>query len=288
MRSTAPRMRTNEGFRRVSLVLFWSLLASSACQTPPDSLRSGPSIADDASITYENLDEHEQSWPYRVKLVDSWKPAGWKGRFGWGVGILVRVEANEQLRIDFAGLGKYQVPARATNVIAEANRIRRGELSKTGPNFINAVGTRILDLSSSPIRPVATAKLNEADSFLVVFADPTSKPFREMTAELEAMKGSPGTTIILFPQGGHRDGSTLNACRDVGWTELVLFDRFVEPLTGSYLGEAPASPHAMLLSPEGRLIVSGNWNARTREDLRSAMATLRRLCDGNCQSMMVK
>ena len=232
---------------------------------------SGHSKPGDEPIDYANLYRHEKSWPYRVTLTEAWKPAGWEGRFGWGVGILVRVESTGRLRIDFASLGKYLVPAEATNVIEEANRIRRGELRKPRPNFVNAVGTRLLDLASDRVRPVAESYFDGVERILVLFADPTTEDFRTIAAEIALWARQSGTVYILFPQGGHRDGATLNACRSSGWGDPVLFDRFVVPMTASYLGEVPEAPVAMLLSPEGRLIFSGAWNTRTRRDLRAVL-----------------
>jgi hypothetical protein len=210
-------------------------------------------------VTYANLYERESDWPYRIQLTQDWKPEGWVGRFGFGVGILVRVEPSGDLRVDFGHLGKFLVPARETNVLAEANKIGSGEVEKTRANFVVAVGTRLLDPALDPPRPVEKMRTEDARAFLLVFADPGSANFRSIATSVSPVLESEGVLVVLVPQGGRRDGSVLNACRAAGWTAPFLFDRFVLPLTESLLEEPPQTPHVMLVTPEGRLLYSAAW-----------------------------
>lgn len=229
------------------------------------------SRSDSGIVTWDNLYESERFWPYRIELVEAWRPAGHEGRFGWGVGILVRVEPSGLLRVDFGADGKHLVPAGATNVIVEANRIRAGELAKRDPNFLVATGTRLLDASSNPLEPVSMESLREASGFLLLFADPASDDFMRIASELEPLRGVHRVQAILLPQGDARDGRVANLCKAAGWRGAFVFDRFSPPLTASYLPADVALPRIMLITPEAREILSVEWREGIVESVRSTI-----------------
>jgi hypothetical protein len=252
-------------------VLSLAFLGVACRSTNQAQVETAPAPDPDA-ITYANLYEHEADWPYQIQLTKNWKPEGWEGRFGFGMGVLVRVEPSGLLRIDFASLGKYQVPADETNVLDEANKIRSGERIKTRPNFVVAVGTRLLDPKVDPPEPVSRERTETARAYLLVFVDPESPAFREIARDLAAdLESSEGAMAVLVPQGGLRDGGVLNACRAAGWTAPFLLDHFAKPLTESMLGDMPDSPQVMLVTPEGRLLFSQAWNQDVIDDLERAL-----------------
>ena len=39
-----------------------------------------------------NLYANERFWPYQIQLTSDWKPDGWEGEFGWGLGVVLRID----------------------------------------------------------------------------------------------------------------------------------------------------------------------------------------------------
>ena len=102
---------------------------------------------DAPAVTQQNLMASERFWPYHVELVRSWTPeAGEKPLAAGRRGVLIRVDSAELARIDFGRHGQHAVPIGATDLLANANRIRLGELRKLGPNFALAIGPRVFSM----------------------------------------------------------------------------------------------------------------------------------------------
>jgi hypothetical protein len=224
-------------------------------------------------VTYQNLYELEQYWPYHVRLTDkSWKPEGFEGdRFSYGLGVLVRVEQSGMLRVDFARFGRHLVPARVTDVVESANEIRLGKATKMGANFVLAVAPRLLDPGSETLKPVRGDAFAKVRAYLVVAADPSSESFPAIASSLESIRSREGVMPVLFPQGGHKDGAVWKLCKKAGWSDPFLFDRFTTPYTESFLGEHPQLPSVMLTSPEGRVMLSSPWSEASPAALGTAL-----------------
>ena len=71
------------------------------------------------------------------------------------MGVLIRVEASGLARIDFGRDGLYEVPVGATDLVERANRIRTGELRKMAPNFVLAIGPRLVDSAGAHAAPLS-------------------------------------------------------------------------------------------------------------------------------------
>ena len=225
-----------------------------------------------AAVTYENLYEREQYWPFHVRLVQDWQPEGFEGeRFGYGLGVLIRVEPSGDLRVDFARHGRHRVPARVTDVVEEANRIRLGETAKSAPNFVLAVVNKMLDPTSDPIAYVAPPSVAKVEAFLLVAADPESERFAELSAALGQLREREDVMPVLLPQGGRTDARVLERCRQLGWTGPFVHSRFAAAYTESILGEPLELPRVMLQSPEGRVLYSGAWSAEASAEIAAAI-----------------
>jgi hypothetical protein len=244
--------------------------AESSTGAPPAAPSEQASAA--AVVTAQNLYRHEAFWPYHVRLTEAWKPESFEGeRFGWGVGVLIRVEPSGLLRVDFARFGDHSVPPRVTDVVEEANRIRLGQASKAAPNFVQAVANRLLDPSTDPIEVVPYDASLEAAAFLIVAVDPGSEAFAGIASALEPVRARDGITLVLFAQGGYDDPTILEHCKQAGWSDPYLLARFTAPYTASYLGDDPELPSVLLNSPEGRVIFSSAWSESTPASLVQAI-----------------
>jgi hypothetical protein len=224
-------------------------------------------------VTYENLYAHEAYWPYHVELTESWKPEGYPGeQLGWGIGVLVRVEPEGDLRMDFGRFGKYRVPARVTNVVEEANRIRLGERPKSEPNFVLAVVNKLLDPTAAPIRYLKPRDVTEVQAFLLVAVDPSTDAFAEIAEAFAPLHDRADVMPVLLPQGRRDDGAVLKRCQAVGWRDPFAHSRFSNGFTRSILGEDVPLPNVLLQSPEGRVLYGAPWATGTAAAVAAVIA----------------
>lgn len=245
----------------VALLFFASISAmGAAVGSAMEATTMNATNAASGRVTVETLHENERFWPYRIQLVEPWRPVGFEGRFGWGVGVLVRVEPDGSLRVDFAEHGVHRVPAGATDVIEKANRIRTGELEKSLPNLVVWLSGRLLDPTKTPIRPLEKLKIDGAARFLLVFADPAAPDFSKLAKDVGDVRARPGLVKLLLPQGDRRDGGVANLCRAADWRDAFLLDRFTPAYTRSLLDADLALPAVMLISAEGRRIHAASWS----------------------------
>ncbi len=212
------------------------------------------------AVDLDNLYASERFWPHQVRLVEDWKPAGWEGDFGWGMGVLLRVREDGALRVDFSRFGKHWIPAEVTDVVERANEIRLGTGHKFGPNLLIALKNRLLDPSGRTLREIPN-DLMERRLFLMVFADPLAEDFDAVAAGLATLAGEPDVEVVLLPQGGHRDSEVYRACHDAGWRGSFLLDRFSPAYTEGLLDDPLRMPFLQLATPEGRLIWAAPWTA---------------------------
>jgi len=225
-----------------------------------------------AAVTQANLLVHERFWPYRVALTAPWQPPGREQPLPAGsAGVLIRVERPGVARIDFSADGKYEVPVDRTDLVAGANRIRRGEETKQAPNFTWAIATRLVDSASDELvglRPSATA---DRPGFLCVFADPEGGDFEAIAAALAPLRERHGVLTVLFPQGRHPDAHLRERLRALDWKVPFLFDHLSEPYTRTLLPEATPLPWLLLQTNEGRVVFQGAWRQDVVAALRAAL-----------------
>ena len=212
------------------------------------------------AVDLENLYANERFWPHQIQLVEDWKPAGWEGEFGWGMGVLLRVREDGVLRVDFSRFGKHWIPAEVTDVIERANEIRLGTGHKFGPNLLIALKNRLLDPSGPTLREISN-DLMERRLFLLVFADPRAEYFDAVATGLASLSEEPDVEVLLLPQGAHRDSHVYKACYDARWPGSFLLDGFSPAYTEGLLDDPAPLPFLQLATPEGRLIWAAPWTA---------------------------
>jgi hypothetical protein len=248
-------------------VLLVSLGAVSA-----DASEAPAQAVDPSAVTAANLLDRERFWPYRVTLTEAWQPPGREAPLRAGsTGVLIRIETDGAARIDFSADGKYEVPVDKTDLLENANRIRRGELDKAGPNFVHAIATRLVDSASDSLTGLKPEVVADRPGFLCVFADPSAEEFEDLAAALRPLKERHGVLTILFPQGSHPDAATRERLRALEWTVPFLYDFLAEPYTRTLLADGIPLPAVVLQTNEGRALYQRTWQPNAVEELISAL-----------------
>jgi hypothetical protein len=223
---------------------------------PPELDAAKPEVA---AVTEKNLVASERFWPYHVALIRAWQPAGREKPLRQGRrGVLIRVESSGVARIDFGRHGRYDVPVGETDLVERANRVRRGELGKMGPNFALAIGNRLFH--SHSMHPVGFPAAAERPGFLCVFADPGEEGFAELATHLALLHDRHGVFTIFFPQGDHPDAQVSTELRSLGWAAALVYDHLSEPYTRTLIDEETALPYVMLQTGEGRVLFEARWD----------------------------
>jgi hypothetical protein len=254
-------------------VLLPCLLGAASTPDAPTGL-NGYRAADPnaAPVTRQNLLASERFWPYRVTLTKSWKSPGQEKSLRKGdAGVLIRVESSGRAVIDFGRDGRHAVPVDETDLLEEANRIRRGEATKLAPNFALAIGPRLVDSSADPPHQLALDESMRRAVFLCVFADPDDANFASLANELAPLSGRNGVMTVLFPQGAHANLKVWERLRATKWMVPFVFDFLTKPYTDSVLGDELAVPAVVLQTNEGRLLLQSAWHPGLASELSAAL-----------------
>jgi hypothetical protein len=266
-------MRPIHLLRPLCLSVLVSLPVPGACAEPAPAGELPAYTADDpraAAVTRENLFASERFWPYQVALVGDWTPAeGARPIPSGSTGVLVRMETGERTRIDFGRDGIHSVPLAQTDLLERANRVRRGELSKTAPNFVLALGPRLVDPAADPIRPFPLAAVFGHPGFLSVFAD--SDQLESMALALAPLAGRHGVLTLVLPQGEVPDARIGEQLRRLGWRVPFVYDHLAEAYTPSLLSEGLRMPAVMLQTAEGRVLFQSTWGSDVGARLAAAL-----------------
>jgi len=249
--------------------LVTAVLAAPLRASPPDPAMSDVPAhhAEDPSapaVTAANLLASERFWPYQVTLTTAWQPPAGAQPVAAGTrGVLIRVEEGSGLaRIDFGRYGLYEVPVGATDLVADANRVRTGELEKNAANFVLAIGPRLLDAGAPAMVAVPFREVTRHRVFLCVFADPAAKDFPELAKSLAPLRERSGLLTILFPQGQVPDGELFERLHHLGWPTPFVHDHLSEAYTRTLLAEPmPPFPALLLQTDEGRVLFQDRWQA---------------------------
>jgi hypothetical protein len=223
-------------------------------------------------VTQENLLASERFWPYHVEFPEPWLPPGSETAIRPGTrGVLVRVESPDLARVDFGRHGVHQVPVGKTDLIQRANGVRLGQVDKLAPNFVHAIGPRLMRSTSEQPLPVQFRETFEPPGFLAVFADPGGEGFAELAAALAPLNGRHGVWTVLFPQGGHGDPEVHAQLRSTGWEARYVRDFLTLGYTRSRLREGIPLPAVALETREGRLLFEGAWRPEVAAKLEAAL-----------------
>ena len=224
------------------------------------------------AVDRSNLLASERFWPLQVALLAPWTPAGrttpLRPEFP---GVLIRVEPSGAALIDFGRDGRHEVPIERTDLLERANRVRRGELEKLGPNLLFSIGPRLLDSAAETPQPFEYSAAAKHRAFLLVFADPDGEPFEGLAASLAPLRERAGALTIVFPLGRHSDAEVRQELRRIGWKVPFLYDHLSDAYAGTLLPEGTSPPAVLLVTGEGRLLFESAWRAGVAERLARAL-----------------
>jgi hypothetical protein len=211
-----------------------------------------------AEVTPANLLASERFWPYQAALVGSYTPAGAARAIPTGAtGVVIRVERDTRVRIDFGRDGLVTLPVQATDLLRRANEIRTGSAAKTAPNLTYAITPRLLDGEAEVIRRVRLENSFALTGFLCLFADPNAVSFPKLAGLLAPFAGRGGVQPVLFAQGEHPDIALARKLNAAGWKGAFALDHMSEAYTRTLVDGALDAPTLALYSAEGRVIWSG-------------------------------
>jgi hypothetical protein len=258
--------------RRTTLALMGALalaLPSPARADAPPELELDYVAADPdaAAVTAESLLASERFWPYHAKLTEAWTPPGASRAIGANVrGVLVRVEEGGRARVDFGRDGVHVVPVEATDLVAEANRVRLGQRTKAAPNYVLAIGNRL----TGPEQEAAGVAAAAAHTgFASLFIDPNDARFEASVRALAALDGRRGVKTVIFVQGRHSPRDLTARLEALGWKGYRMGGAWSVSYTEAQLdGEPPA---VLLVTPDGRLVFSSAWRPGVAERLEQAI-----------------
>lgn len=230
-------------------------------------------VADPAApvVTEGNLVASERFWPYQTALVKPWQslPIG-------SLGVVIRVESAKAARVDFGRDGLHSVPVGATDLVERANAIRLGTGEKLAPNFLMAIGPRLLDPSSPTSRSYPFEDAAKSRLFLCVFADPWRREFETLVTGLAPLRERAGVQTILFPQSHRPDSQVSGQLRAMKWTPPYVWAHLSEPYTRTLLDATTALPAVLLQTADGRVLFESRWSGDVAAKLEAALSAASR------------
>ena len=248
---------------------------SSEAPSPSRDVAAPDHHAEDPSapaVTQANLYTSERFWPYHVELTRAWKGKGMASPLPAGTrGTVVRVGDAGKARIDFGRHGIGEVPVGSTDLVARADRVRLGTETKYLPNFIEAIGPRLIDSRGEALRPVPMSAVYPKRGFLCVFGDVGAPSFAELAAALGALAPRADLMTIVFPQGRPLDVAVHERLRALDWKVPFVFQHLSEPYTTSLIGEKPELPYVTLQTDEGRMLLAERWHPALASEIEAAI-----------------
>lgn len=237
---------------------------------PPDYLAADPSAPE---ITAATLFANERFWPYTVELTRAWKGPGMQSSAPAGTrGVLIRLDDAKRARVDFGRHGIGDVPLDATDIVARANGVRVGTEPKPLPNFVEAIGPRLVASSVEPMRPYPVAGVFGHGAFVAAFADPNAASFESLAAALAPLASRSDALVIFFPQGRPADAAVYQRLRSVGWKVPFVFQHLSEPYTASLVGPSPKLPLVTVQTADGRVLLSERFEPSRAEAIARQIA----------------
>jgi hypothetical protein len=186
--------------------------------------------------------------------------------------VLIRVEPGGYARLDFGRDGLARVPLSATDLVARANDVRLGRAEKPAPNFLWAIGARLVDSTAENVRAFPFEDAASHTAFLCVFADPWKREFAGLVTALEPVTRRAGVQTILFPQSQRPDSQVAGQLRAMKWTPPFVYAHLSEPYTESLLDDPKALPAVLLVTADGRVLHQERLSRDSARRLEAALS----------------
>lgn len=260
---------------RLSFILFGTFLGTlvslAVQETPAPPLLAFPlyEVADPTAreVTVDNLLASERFWPYLVALTEPMKSPGNAHVLPTGLaGVLIRVENDKTVRLDMGRDGLLLLPVAQTDLLARANAIRLGQATKTAPNLMYALGTRLVDSSADRLLPLGVDVSGGKTAYLCVFST-VGEELERLSADLKRLPTRSDLLTIFFPQVQQHDAQTRERLRELEWPVPFVYDHMAESYARGLLPAESKQPMVMLLSPEGRIHFAAEWRPGALERL---------------------
>jgi hypothetical protein len=245
-------------------VLLLALLLSVPVAASADAVDPAP-----APLTRADLARLDAFWPYHVRLVEPWQPPGAEEPLRADVtGVLVRVEPTGVARIDLGRHGVREVPIDRTDLLEQANRIRRGQADHEIPNLIAAIGPRLQVPNVAHDKGLWRTVSEGKTHVLCAFADPEAPGFEALARELAPLSDREALLTAFFPQGRGAAGAAL---RQADWLVPYADGAYTRGYTRSLGGAEQGLPSVMLFTVQGRLLYRGGWKPGVADEIRAAL-----------------
>jgi hypothetical protein len=255
----SPKLTPFDSLRLAALVVL--ALLGAACS--PDGGAPAPDAqpADDPDAALaDELYPQEAYWPVRVWLEEPLLgPDGDVLVKPKRNGVLVYLQPNGEARVDFGRYGAHTVPVAQTNFSSELERVRSGAATKTHPNLLGMLVTRLVDASQDRLMK-KDLRVDEVRGgrVLLVFADAAQADVAALTAFAESVEAAGDVRLTTFiPITEELDGDVLIDLRAGGWSDPFLMTPMSPAYTQAMLEPGTPTPFARLATDEGRILAEG-------------------------------
>lgn len=230
--------------------------------------------AAESAPSFAEIFADEAIWPVRVWLEEPLQ--GEQGEVlvpARRLGVLIYLGENGETRVDFGRFGPHTVPASQTNLASEALRVRSGEATKTFPNLVGLIATRMVDPSSPELTVSAPpAGVMDDEHVLLVFADPFVADMRSIAEVVEQLGSRPSLRLtVLVPLGGRANQQIQAELRSKEWTEPFVLSALAGPYAAAMLEPDTELPLLRLCTANGRVLAEGPPSQETIERMRAVL-----------------
>lgn len=245
-----------------------------ACSPDGDPAIGGAEPTDPETARVAALYAQEVHWPVRV-----WLDEPHVGEAGQVLvkprrpGVLVYLQPDGDVRIDFGRQGAHTVPVTITNFESELERVRSGQATKTHPNLLGMLVSRIVDGSQDTLmQKDLLVEEVRGGRILLVFADAAQADVAALTAFVETVEAAGDVRLTTFiPITEKLDGDVLLDLRAGGWSDPFLMTPMAPSYLSALLEPGTPTPFARLATDEGRILVEGEPNAATQSAMVEAL-----------------
>jgi hypothetical protein len=253
-------MAASKSVLLAGLLLLICVCAQACSRSDEGRTEGGASGRGDLAARLADLYREDAYWPTRV-----WLEAPLLGDGDAVVvpprrmGVVIFLEPNGDVRIDFGRYGAHTVPIEQTNFVAESARVRAGEATKTFPNLLGMLMNRVVDAGSDSL---ATKQLVAEDirggPILLVFADAKTADVEALTAfASKVAEGAHRVSTFFLPITEELDGDVLSDLRAGGWTDPFVMTPMADAYVTAMLEPGTPRPFARLCTDEGRILAQG-------------------------------